>query len=935
MLDCKAMFINRHQETSSTQKQLESLQFTTADALIDVTVPPQIRLQEPLILSPAKTEAEMLDALAQKADKNQIFKTYIGQGYYNTHTPSVILRNLFENPGWYTAYTPYQAEISQGRLEMLFNYQTVICELTGLPVANASLLDEATAAAEAMTLLFRNRPKTKKEATTFFVDAAVFEQTKAVLESRAIPMGITLVIGDVNTASISDDCFGVLVQYPDQFGQVRDYKVLVSQLHERDILVAAATDLLALTLLTPPGEWGADVAIGCSQRFGVPLGYGGPHAGFIATKDAFKRQLPGRIIGLSKDRLGQPAYRMALQTREQHIRREKATSSICTAQSLLAVMAAAYAIYHGPDGLKAIATEVHHKTARLVAALKTAGVDCGSSPFFDTITFSVPDTQAIKQKAEANDINVRVISSQQIGVSLDETTTETDLASLAAIFGATISDVVVSPLAPRSDKFLAQAVFNSYHTETEMMRYLKRLENKDLSLTHAMIPLGSCTMKLNAATEMIPVTWRSFSKLHPFAPVEQAAGYHEIITELEGDLARITGFDAVSLQPNSGAQGELAGLLVIRAYHEALGDDNRDVMLIPSSAHGTNPATAAMAGMKIVVVPCDDEGNITIEALREKAIEYSDNLAGLMITYPSTHGVFEPGIKKICQLIHDHGGQVYMDGANLNAQVGLTSPGEIGADVCHLNLHKTFAIPHGGGGPGVGPIGVAKHLAPYLPGHPVIKTGGDQAVPAVNAAPWGSASILLISYAYIKMMGAEGLTAASKKAILNANYLKAKLEDAYPVLYTGENGYVAHELIIDCRAFKKTAGVDVEDIAKRLIDYGFHAPTMSWPVAGTLMIEPTESESIDELDRFCEAMIAIRAEIAAIESGDVDKVNNVLKQAPHPLSELTGDSWPHGYSRSEASQTTIFYSSVARVDNAFGDRNLVCACPPVESYEYA
>ena len=929
------MFINRHQETSSTQKQLESLQFTTADALIDATVPPQIRLQEPLTLSPAKTEVEMLDAIAKKADKNQIFKTYIGQGYYNTHTPSVILRNLFENPGWYTAYTPYQAEISQGRLEMLFNYQTVICELTGLPVANASLLDEATAAAEAMTLLFRNRPKTKKEATTLFVDAAIFEQTKAVLESRAIPMGITLVIGDLNTASISDDCFGVLVQYPDQFGQVHDYKALVGQLHERDILVAAATDLLALTLLTPPGEWDADVAIGCSQRFGVPLGYGGPHAGFIATKDAFKRQLPGRIIGLSKDRLGQPAYRMALQTREQHIRREKATSNICTAQSLLAVMAAAYAIYHGPDGLKAIATEVHHKTARLAAALKTAGFDCGNSPFFDTITFSVPDAEAIKQKAEATDINVRVISSQQIGLSLDETTTEADLASLAAIFGATISDVVVSPFAPRSDRFLAQAVFNSYHTETEMMRYLKRLENKDLSLTHAMIPLGSCTMKLNAATEMIPVTWRSFSKLHPFAPVEQAAGYHEIITELEDDLAKITGFDAVSLQPNSGAQGELAGLLVIRAYHEARGDDNRDVMLIPSSAHGTNPATAAMAGMKIVVVPCDDEGNITIEALREKAIEYSDNLAGLMITYPSTHGVFEPGIKKICRLIHDHGGQVYMDGANLNAQVGLTSPGEIGADVCHLNLHKTFAIPHGGGGPGVGPIGVAKHLAPYLPGHPVINTGGEQSVPAVNAAPWGSASILLISYAYIKMMGAEGLTAASKKAILNANYLKAKLEDAYPVLYTGENGYVAHELIIDCRAFKKTAGVDVEDIAKRLIDYGFHAPTMSWPVAGTLMIEPTESESIDELDRFCDAMIAIRAEIAAIESGDVDKVDNVLKQAPHPLSELTGDSWPHEYARSEASQTTIFYSSVARVDNAFGDRNLVCACLPVESYEYA
>ena len=905
------MFKTRHIDTESTSQKLSLLGCNTIDELINKVVPESIRLQHPLTLDQPVTESDILQSLRKKAQLNSVFKSFIGQGYYGTHTPSVILRHIFENPGWYTAYTPYQAEISQGRLEMLFNFQTMITELTGLDVANASLLDEATAAAEAMTLLYRSRDRHKNDSSVFFVDSQVFPQTIDILKTRATPMGITIEVGDIAHYKPTQQHFGVFIQYPNQLGEILCYQSLCSTCHDHGIKVAVATDLLALVLLKPPGHWGADVAIGNSQRFGVPLGFGGPHAAFIATKSHYQRQLPGRLIGLSKDRLNQPAYRMALQTREQHIRREKATSNICTAQALLAVMAAAYAMYHGPKGLKRIANQVHDYTCLLAKSLSPI-----NQVFFDTICVAVEDATALKVAAEKKGYNFRYLSDNRVCISIDETTTQDDINAIVSLFKLSVG--YSRPVLPeRTDRILSQTAFNSYHTETELMRHLKQLENKDLSLTHAMIPLGSCTMKLNAATLMMPLSWPEFSSIHPFAPVNQTRGYQSIITELENDIATITGFNAVSLEPNSGAQGELAGLLAIKNYQAAQGESKRTISLIPTSAHGTNPASAAMAGFDIKLIKCDDQGNIDLDDLTQKATEYKDTLSNLMITYPSTHGVFESEIKKICGIIHTNGGQVYMDGANLNAQVGLTSPAEIGADVCHLNLHKTFAIPHGGGGPGVGPIAVAAHLADHIP--------------SVSAAPYGSASILLISYAYIKLLGADGLTEATKQAILNANYIKAKLEPFYSVLFTGKHNYVAHELIIDCRSFKKTKNIDVEDIAKRLIDYGFHAPTMSWPVPGTLMIEPTESESIQELDRFCDAMINIKGEIEDIQ----DLTRNVLKHAPHPIQELKGDEWPHGYSRKQASRTNVFYSSVARVDNAYGDRNLHCSCPPIETYETA
>lgn len=936
---------------------LKLIGVSSIDALINETVPDNILLDGPLPLEKGLTENEYLYLLREKAAKNKVFRNYIGMGYHPTVVPAVVQRNILENPGWYTAYTPYQAEISQGRLEALLNFQTVVSDLTGLPLANASLLDEATAAAEAMIMFYnlRSREAVKAGNKYFFVGEKAFPQTIEVLKTRAEPLGIELVIGDWKSTVLDESYFGALLQYPNGHGEVEDYRAFVQNARTLDLKVAVGTDLMSLALLTPPGEWGADVAFGNSQRFGVPMGYGGPHAAFFATKDEYKRQVPGRIIGVSKDRHGKLALRMALQTREQHIKRERATSNICTAQALLAVMASMYACYHGPQGIKSLAEEMHGKTVLLEKELKLLGFHNQNEFYFDTLVVALKpgiSIDQVRQTAEAANINFRYHHDDTIGISLNEAVNFDDLTELINIFRAVIGEEAIPSFSAelttkipddlkRESAFMTHEIFNLFHSETEMMRYMKRLENKDLSLTHSMIALGSCTMKLNAASELLPITWTEFAQVHPFAPLDQTIGYQEIINELGEMLCVITGFDDISFQPNSGAQGEYAGLLAIRDYHKSRGEDQRNVMLIPSSAHGTNPASAVMAGMKVVVVKCDDRGNISVNDLRQKAEQHSDQLSGLMVTYPSTHGVFEKEITEITDLIHEHGGQVYMDGANMNAQVGITNPGRIGADVCHLNLHKTFAIPHGGGGPGMGPIGVKKHLTPFLASHVLTHPDAEGNHRSISAAHYGSALILLISYGYIKMLGTGGLTKATQYAILNANYIKAKLNGHYNILYAGEKGRVAHEMIVDCRAFKNSAGIEVADIAKRLIDYGFHAPTVSFPVAGTLMIEPTESESVEELDRFCEALILIREEIREIETGKADKVDNVIKNAPHIAKEVTADVWNHPYSRSKAAYPAEFlnnwkyWAPIARIDNALGDRNLICTCPPLEEYETA
>lgn len=943
-------FVARHNgpRANEVKEMLAKIGVSSVDELIDQTVPEKIRLKKPLKVGAAMTEFEYLKHLRALGRKNKTFRSYIGLGYYNTITPPVIQRNVLENPGWYTAYTPYQAEIAQGRLEAILNFQTAVMDLTAMPIANASLLDEATAAAEAMFMFLNNRSRNKQNAKKFLVSNNCFPQTIDVVKTRAVPVGIEVVVGDVNSIALDDSFFGVLIQYPDIHGEINDYKNFVNNCKTKEVQVCVASDLLALALIAPPGEWGADCVVGNSQRFGVPLGYGGPHAAFFACREDYKRLIPGRIIGVSQDAQGNPALRMALQTREQHIKREKATSNICTAQALLAIMASMYAVYHGPDGIRAIAQEVHQGASMVAAELKKLGYTIKTKLFFDTFVVEA-DAKKIRSLAEANEINFHYIDDKHIGVSLDQTAVAEDLLDVIAVFAeakgvkaetaqSTGHDILSASFAKRNSAYLTHPVFNSYHSETEMMRYIKRLENKDLSLVHSMISLGSCTMKLNAASELLPLTWPEFASIHPFVPVEQARGYQTIIKELTKDLSNITGFASMSMQPNSGAQGEYAGLMVIRAYHIANGNPHRNVVLIPSSAHGTNPASAALAGMHIVIVKCDAKGNIDVKDLQEKAEQYKDTLSCLMVTYPSTHGVYEESIKKITKIIHDNGGQVYMDGANMNAQVGLTSPGNIGADVCHLNLHKTFAIPHGGGGPGMGPIGVAKHLVEFLPSHPVVKTGGDKGISAVSAAPYGSSLILLISYGYIKMLGAHGLTEATKTAILNANYMKEILKDHYKILYTGKNGRCAHEMILDCNDFKMTSGVEVADIAKRLMDYGFHAPTVAFPVVNTLMVEPTESESKAELDRFCEAMIHIRKEVQEIIDGKFDKTDNVIKNAPHTAKLVVSDNWSKPYSREKAAyplkwvKANKFWPSVARVDNAFGDRNLVCSCAPIEAY---
>jgi glycine dehydrogenase len=938
---------------------LHAVGAASLDQLIEQTIPTQIRLRRNLQLPPALTEAEMLSEMRSFSSRNKVMKSFIGLGYYDTFTPSVILRNVFENPGWYTQYTPYQAEISQGRLESLLNYQTMIVDLTKLEITNASLLDEATAAAEAMHLMFAARSGKAKVSDIFFVDDNVFPQTLDVLHTRAEPLGISIITGDALEFAFDQQVFGVFVQYPATNGEVHHYEALCERAHREDALVCAATDLLALTLLSPPGEWGADVTVGNSQRFGVPLGYGGPHAAFISTKEQYKRLMPGRIIGVSVDVQGSTAYRMALQTREQHIRRDKATSNICTAQALLANVAAMYAVYHGPAGLKGIAERVHTLTCALADGLSQLGIEIENASWFDTLSVHA-DAATIVPLAEQAQMNFRIIDKAHVGISLDETSTPIDVINILNVFSAAIDVPLPSSLDElignarssiaetlrRTSPFLTHPVFNSFHSEHEMLRYVKRLENKDLSLVHSMIPLGSCTMKLNATTEMIPITWPEFNRLHPFAPAWQAQGYKEIFSELESMLCEITGFDAVSLQPNAGAQGEYAGLLVIRGFHASRGEGHRNVALIPSSAHGTNPASAVMAGMKVVVVKATSDGHIDVDDLRTKAEQHANDLACLMVTYPSTHGVYEESIQEICKVVHQHGGRVYMDGANMNAQVGLTSPRTIGADVCHLNLHKTFCIPHGGGGPGVGPICVTSELKPFLPGHVNtnglnIFTDGKGAAShtgAVSAAPWGSASILLISHAYIRMMGSEGLTQASKLAILNANYIMALLQGHYDILFVGKNGRVAHEMIVDLRDFKQRGGIEAEDVAKRLMDYGFHAPTLSFPVPGTIMIEPTESESKGELDRFCQALLSLRQEMEAVCTGSTDPKDNVLKNAPHTQLAATTDTWNHPYTRSQAVfpldwvHDRKFWPSVGRVDNAFGDRVLVCTCPPIEEY---
>lgn len=948
-------FSDRHTGATSeeTQAMLKQIGAPSVDALIDETIPSSIRLKEPLNIKPAQTEEQFLANLKKIASKNKIFKQYLGQGYYNTYTPGVILRNITENPGWYTQYTPYQAEIAQGRLEALLNFQTMIIELTGLEIANASLLDEATAAAEAMHMM--QDMKSKTQGDKLFIDANTFIQTIDVLKTRCEALGIEVVIADYRTTTLDSTFFGVYLQYPNNVGTIEDYRTFINGAHEVGAKVCVGADLLALTILTPPGEFGADICIGSSQRFGVPLGYGGPHAGFMATKDEFKRSMPGRIIGVSKDAQGNRALRMALQTREQHIRRDKATSNICTAQVLLSIMASMYAVYHGPEGLKKIALRTHSLTRLFAEAITAAGYKVENETYFDTLRIKTHNTfEAIREMSEKANINLRYFEDFHTGVSFDETSTFEDVKELVAIFckANKSTPVNLEALANtlelnwakqhiRTSAYMQYDVFNSYHTEHEMLRYIKRLEAKDLSMAHSMISLGSCTMKLNATTEMVPITWPEFNQLHPFIPANQAAGYHEIFEELERDLAAITGFQGTSLQPNAGAQGEYAGLLVIREYLKSIGQAHRTVALIPSSAHGTNPASAVMAGMTVVVTKCDENGNVDVADLKAKAELHKDNLACLMVTYPSTHGIFETEIKEITALIHQYGGQVYMDGANMNAQVGLTSPASIGADVNHINLHKTFCIPHGGGGPGMGPICVAKHLVPFLPSHSVVKTGGSKGIHAVSAAPWGSASILLISYAYIKMMGPEGLTEATKYAILKANYIASRLKESYKILYTGHQGRCAHEMILDTRTFKHASGIEVEDLAKRLMDYGFHAPTVSFPVAGTLMIEPTESESLAELDRFCDAMIAIRKEVEDVETGKADKTDNVLKNAPHTAAMITANEWSHAYTREQAAfpisfvADRKFWPSVARINNTYGDRYLVCSCAPIASYAEA
>ena len=944
-------FESRHigPDAHQVAEMLKVVKAGSVDELIDQTVPANIRLKRPLQLPKAQSEFEFLNTFKKTISQNKIFKSYIGTGYYNCITPGVVLRNILENPGWYTAYTPYQAEIAQGRLEALINYKTMVIDLTGMEIANASLLDEATAAAEAMHLLFASRKATKKNASKFLVDQNVFPQTIDVLMTRSAPLDIELVVTDITKADITDpSVFAVYIQNPDNNGAIADFTNLISAAHEKDVFVVMGADLLSLVLMKSPGEMGADVVVGSSQRFGVPMGFGGPHAAFFATKDEFKRQMPGRIIGASIDASGNPGYRMALQTREQHIRREKATSNICTAQVLLSVMAGMYAVYHGPEGLKKIAGRVHGLASTLATSLQALGLKQVNSNFFDTLKVAVADAKSVEREAVKHEINFRYFADNHVGISLDETSSLEDVARIIQLFATVVNkNASVAKSADRlswpaslvrTSPFLTHPVFNSHHAEHEMLRYIKRLENKDLSMVHSMISLGSCTMKLNATTEMIPVTWPELGQIHPFAPASQTQGYAAMISDLENWLKEITGFTGVSLQPNSGAQGEYAGLMVIRAYHQHRNDFHRNIALIPASAHGTNPASAVMAGMEVVVVKSDSDGKIDVADLKTKAEQYKDKLSCLMVTYPSTHGVFEESIVEICDTIHANGGLVYMDGANMNAQVGLTSPANIGADVCHLNLHKTFCIPHGGGGPGMGPICVNDKLKPFLPGHAVVKTGGDKAIPAVSAAPWGSASILVISYAYIGMMGGEGLTNATKLAILNANYIKERLNGHYKILYTGTNGRCAHEMIVDCRDFKK-AGIEVEDLAKRLMDYGFHAPTVSFPVAGTLMIEPTESETKEELDRFCDALIEIRNEVREVEEGRADKDNNVLKHAPHTAAVITADEWTRPYSRQKAAyplpyvKHMKFWPSVSRVDNAYGDRNLVCSCLPMEEYE--
>ncbi|HXS35689.1 MAG TPA: aminomethyl-transferring glycine dehydrogenase [Flavipsychrobacter sp.] len=941
-------FTHRHigPDAAETEQMLQTIGVSDMEELISRTVPKAIRMNHKLNLPDAVSEAEYLQLIKETSLKNRVYKNYIGQGYYDTHTPSVILRNVFENPGWYTQYTPYQAEIAQGRLESLLNFQTMVSDLTALPLTNASLLDEATAAAEAMSMFFHTLNKDSDNPTRhkLFVDNEIFPQTRDVVITRAMPIGVEVVIGDYKNAEIDETFFGALLQYPNDKGSVEDYRSFIEKIHGLGGYVAMATDLLALTLLTPPGELGADVALGSAQRFGVPLGYGGPHAAFFATTDDFKRQIPGRIIGISVDANGNRALRMALQTREQHIKREKATSNICTAQALLANMAAMYAVYHGPDGVKNIAKRVALLTQSLGGALKAAGYKLHANHYFDTITVEVKDAQAIHHRADAAGINFRYHGNNLISISLDETTTIEDVKAIISAFQGNAANLhtdkdilqAIPGNLVRTSAILSQQVFNSHHSETKMMRYIKMLENKDLSLNTSMISLGSCTMKLNAASEMMPLSWAHWSKMHPFAPKDQAKGYHQIVDELSAYLCEITAFDACSLQPNSGAQGEYAGLLTIRSYHESKGEGHRNVMLIPISAHGTNPASAVMAGYKVVVVKALENGYIDVEDLKAKAEQHAAKLAGIMITYPSTYGVYEETVKDITAIVHQHGGQVYMDGANMNAQVGLTAPGLIGADVCHLNLHKTFSIPHGGGGPGMGPICVRKHLAPFLPKH-VFDTDNTDAQ-AVSAAPYGSASILLISYAYIRMLGPDGVRKATENAILNANYMRSRLKNDFDILYTGSGGTCAHEFIVDLRPFKKSAEIEAEDIAKRLIDYGFHAPTMSFPVPGTIMIEPTESEDKAELDRFCDALLGIREEIRAVEEGKADKQDNPLKNSPHTQFVVTADEWNHKYSRNEAAyplpyvKYNKFWPSVARVNNTYGDRNLICTCEPTESY---
>ena len=961
-------FVHRHNGPTSdcVHKMLQLLELETLEELVDRAVPQAIRLKDSLQLPKAIAENAALAKLKEIASRNQVFRSFIGMGYYSCIVPPVIQRNILENPGWYTAYTPYQAEIAQGRMEALLNFQTMVSDLTGMEIANASLLDEATAAAEAMSMSYG---LCKTKANAFFVSQDCHPQTIEVVQTRARPLGIEIIVGSHQSFAFEQPIFGALLQYPATDGAIYNYREFIEKAHSEGALVTVAADILSLALLKPPGEFGADIAIGNTQRFGVPLGYGGPHAAYFATREAYKRQVPGRIVGVSKDAAGKPALRLALQTREQHIRREKATSNICTAQVLLAVIASMYAVYHGPQGVKKIAQRVHRLTQLLGMGLQQLGYSIGKQPFFDTLRVELGSHSLdnVLDACQRYQINLRILDETAVGISLDETTTVEDLLDLWNVFAggkglpftveALVADLAtdgttdrVADVADKADKidwgdelvrkscYLTHPAFNSYHSETELLRYLHRLETKDLSLTSSMIPLGSCTMKLNATAEMMPVTWPEFGRIHPFAPRSQTRGYQVLCEQLEEWLAEITGFAGVSLQPNAGSQGEYAGLLVIRGYHESRGEGYRNVCLIPQSAHGTNPASAVMSGMKVVAIACDSQGNIDLADLKAKAEKHRDSLGALMITYPSTHGVFEEQIQQICNIVHEHGGQVYMDGANMNAQVGLCRPGDIGADVCHLNLHKTFCIPHGGGGPGMGPIGVVSHLAPFLPGHSVVEMGLKQAIGAVSAAPWGSASILTISWMYIAMMGSEGLTEATKIAILNANYLARRLNDYYPVLYKGKGGFVAHECILDLRSLKKSAGIEVDDIAKRLMDYGFHAPTVSWPVPGTVMVEPTESESKQELDRFCEAMISIREEIAEIESGKADREDNLLKNAPHTAEVAIADDWNHSYSRQRAVFPTSwtrqhkFWPSVGRIDNAYGDRNLICSCLPMDAY---